>query len=226
MCPINFNALEPCDDFLAHLGKSVWLMDDHRWAILVWEEQRKQEKYSLVHADYHWDAVYNFHEEPEEVERELLNADLARIKEYLIEDELIQFDSFIAPAVRRGLFDSVHFFCVQDDNGGDIGFDDYFLEKTGIEQVIHPSIDSLAAVRFQNPIIFDLCLDLFNRSDRWMEGDLWNETEIKDFLKSIRHIIHDAEIVTVSLSFNYSGTHDDTRALAGFVIPIVLSYRN
>lgn len=224
MPPINLPNLEPSDDFLVSLGKNVWLMDNHRWALLVWEEQRTQEKYSLVHADQHWDAVYNFYKN-EEAEQELVRADVARIKEYLVKDELICYDSFIAPAVRRGLFDAVHFFCTED-YGNDIGLYDEFLKETSVVQIVHSSVVSLAETRFKYPVIFDLCLDLFNRSDQWMEGDLWKLSEIRSFLESVRHIISAAEIVTVSLSFNFSGTHEDTRTIAQLVIPLLLSYRS
>lgn len=217
-------SLEPSDDFLVPLGRNVWLMDDHRWALLVWEQQRTHEKYTLVHADQHWDACYDFQENAE-AEQELLHANVAEIRQYLVEGELIRYDSFIAPAVRRGLFDVVHFFCTEDDTN-DIGLCDEFLKNTGVSQVVHPSVESLASVQFQRPIIFDLCLDLFNRSDQWMEADLWDESEIRDFLESVRHIIAAAELVTVSLSFNYSGTHEDTRALAQLVVPILLSHRS
>lgn len=224
MPQIDFSSLEPSDDFLESLGNDVWLMDDHRWALLVWEERRKLAKYTLVHADQHWDAVYDFWEN-KEAEQELLRADATRIRQYLVENELIRYDSFIAPAVRRGLFDAVHFYCTEGD-GNDIGLYEEFLREAGVVQIVHPTIASLAAAKFSYPVIFDLCLDLFNRSDQWMEGNLWEDTEIMEFLESMRHIISEAKIVTVSMSFNYSGTHADTRALASLVIPTLLSYRS
>ncbi len=184
---LSISNLQKNDNFLIDLGENIWLMDDHRWALLVWEMKRKHNRYTLVHADQHWDACYDFHENKEE-EGKLLVADTARIHEYLIEDNFIRFDSFIAPAVRRGLFDVVHFFCTED-NENDIGLYDVFLKECGASQVIHPSVDSLAAVKFKNPVIFDLCLDLFNRSDMMMKGDLWSDSEIQNFLNSIKHII-------------------------------------
>lgn len=220
---MDFTKLNPCDSFVAHMGKNIWLMDNHRWALLVWEEQRSAPTYTLVHADKHWDAVYDFHGNTE-AEQELVSADIHRIKQYLIEDALIRYDSFIAPAIRRGLFESVHFFCTED-NANDVGIYEGFLNEVGATQVVHQTAESLAAAQFRYPVMFDLCLDLFNYSDECMTGDLWTEAEICDFLSSIRFIIANAETVTVSLSFDYSGTHEDTRSLAKLVLPILLSYR-
>ena len=34
-------------------------MDDHRWALFIWEQHRQKTggaRYSLMHADYHWDS--------------------------------------------------------------------------------------------------------------------------------------------------------------------------
>lgn len=219
----DFSQLTPSDHFLADLGQGVWLMDNHRWAILVWEEQHKSNQYTLVHADQHWDGCYDFYEDPK-AEQELVNADVLGIRKYLIEDKLIRFDSFIAPAVKRGLFDVVHFYCTED-NGNEIGMYEEWLASVGGRQVIHKDFASLAAAEFDCPVIFDLCLDLFNRSDEFRKSDLWSRLEICEFLESIKHIIADAELVTVSLSFDYSGSHNDTRKLAALVIPILMSFR-
>ena len=74
-------------------------------------------------------------------------------------------------------------------------------------------------------MIFDLCLDLFNRSDDWAEGDLWSDAEIDGFLGEVARLITAAELVTVSMSFNYSGTAENTRHLTKFVIPRILALR-
>ncbi|MFZ6842842.1 UPF0489 family protein [Undibacterium sp. RuTC16W] len=220
---LDISTLRPNDNLLTHIGKNIWLMDDHRWAIYAWESQRKTNKYDLVHADFHWDAVYDFHDDPIE-EQTLLNADSARIHEYLVENQWIRFDSFIAPAVRRGLFEVIHFFC-KETEFNDIAIDYDLLRRTNTTQTIHESINSLSTATFTRPIIFDLCLDLFNHSDQWQTGELWTESEIREFLLQTKHIITAAEIVTVSLSFNYSGNEDDTRQLAKLILPILLQYR-
>lgn len=219
----DFSQLAPNDHFLEDLGQGVWLMDDHRWAILVWEEQRKRSQYTLVHADQHWDGCYDFDQDPA-AEQELVNADVFGIKKYLIEDKFIRFDSFIAPAVKRGLFDVIHFYCTED-NGNEIGIYEEWLTSVGGKQVIHENYATLASAEFNCPVIFDLCLDLFNRSDQFRKGDLWSPAEICKFLESVKHIIAAAELVTISLSFDYSGSHNDTRNLATLVIPILMSFR-
>ena len=51
---IEFEKLVEDENFLQPLGRGVWLMDDHRWALKVWETERTHGQYTLVHADYHW----------------------------------------------------------------------------------------------------------------------------------------------------------------------------
>lgn len=73
------------------------------------------------------------------------------------------------------------------------------------------------------PYIFDLCLDLFNNEGTVMcKGDLWPEPEIIQALTSWSHLISDAACVTVSLSFDYSGTAEHTRYLAKLVVLEIL----
>lgn len=76
-----------------------------------------------------------------------------------------------------------------------------------------------------SPILFDICLDLFNKSDQWEEGDLWEDHEIVEFLEKTSPYIEGADIVTVSFSFGYSGTTDDTKQLAALVLPKMFGYR-
>ena len=75
-------------------------------------------------------------------------------------------------------------------------------------------------------MIFDLCLDLFNRSDKWAIGDLWTDEDIRDFLEQVRPVIERAALVTVSLSFEHSGTEADTRHLAALVLPPIVQWRS
>lgn len=223
MPPIDFPTLAEDPAYLAHVGRGVWLMDDHRWALKVWETERTTRPYTLVHADYHWDGCDEFHDEPEK-EKELLLASPAQIAALVAEGDWIRLDSFIAPAIRRGLIDAVHFFCVQD-SGADSALDTDLLQRCSARQFIHRDASSLAAAKIEGPSLFDLCLDLFNRSEKWEDGDLWSELEIVDFLSTVRPLVQAAELVTVSMSFNYSGTLADTRYLAGLVVPMILSFR-
>ena len=176
MQPLNFSTIVEDEDYLAHLGQDVWLMDDHRWALKVWETERKSHQYSLVHADYHWDGCYDFYDNQEEEEK-LITASSAEIAKLVAENEWIRFDSFIAPAIRRGLIHTVHFYCLQEGIGSS-ALDPDFLERCNARQVIHSNALSLANSIVESPLIFDLCLDLFNRSDQWNEGELWSDYEI------------------------------------------------
>ena len=108
---------------------------------------------------------------------------------------------------------------------GDDALNEEFLRACGAQQVIHAAPHSLAAAQISDPLIFDLCLDLFNRLDMWAKGDLWSDAEVLRFLATVRPLISRAELVTVSMSFNYSGTESDTRHLAGLVIPEILGCR-
>jgi hypothetical protein len=138
--------------------------------------------------------------------------------------DLIRYDSFIAPAVIRGLVDEVHFLCRQNDVD-EHGLDEDLLLKTGARQYFYDDAHSIANVEFGEPVIFDLCLDIFNRSEQWAEGDLWPEAEIEVFLRQLRPVIESATVVTVSLSFNYSGTASNTRCLAALCLPLLKRWR-
>jgi UPF0489 domain len=219
----SFATLKEDEHYLADIGCGVWLMDDHRWALKVWETERKHDKYTLAHADYHWDGCYDFQDNPEK-EAELIRATSGEIAELVKEGEWIRFDSFIAPAVRRGLIQMIHFYCLQD-NVGDDALSEEFIASCGARQVIHTDASSFASANIDGPFIFDLCLDLFNRSDKWEEGDLWTDKEITEFLKTVHHLVQGAEIVTISMSFNYSGTAEDTRHLTELVMPQILGAR-
>lgn len=220
---VNYDGLRSDASFLQHVGSDIWIMDDHRWANLVWERRRTQERSCLVHADYHWDAVDDFAGHTELVSM-LTAASVEDIARLIEEDTYIGFDSFIAPAVRRNLFSEVHFYCREDDSN-EVGLSHDLLREAGTVQVIHKTTNTLVSYPFRHPIIFDLCLDLFNDSDEWETGDLWGEAEIVEFLDVVQTIIRRALVVTVSLSFGYSGTVDDTRRLARLVIPKLLEVR-
>jgi hypothetical protein len=90
----------------------------------------------------------------------------------------------------------------------------------------HQTIASFASQQFDCPLIFDLWLDLFNRSGDRETGSLWSDAEVTDFLKSVEPLLQAAEIVTVSLSFGYSGTEEDTRRLAHLVCPRIMASRS
>ncbi|VVE87088.1 UPF0489 family protein [Pandoraea bronchicola] len=219
--------LQADDQMLEPLGADIWLMDDHRWAFYVWQRFSIEEQiraFSLVHADYHWDATNDFFED-EQARRRLENADLPQLYEMVLKREGIAYDSFIAPALIRGFINDVHFFCKQNDS--DRGLDDELLASANVRQCIHETTESLLSADLPKPVIFDLCLDLFNDEETTLfgEGDLWPDAKVEGWLTEMRTLIERAALVTVSLSFDYSGAADDTRHLAALVLPRILQWR-
>ena len=107
----------------------------------------------------------------------------------------------------------------------DVGIDEDLRKPVGTDQVIHGTPESLASLEAASPLIFDLCLDLFNRSDQFQEGDLWPDEEVLGFLNTVRPLIMRASLVTISLSFDCSGTAEDTRHLASLVLPKIQAWR-
>lgn len=117
----------------------------------------------------------------------------------------IQYDSFIAPAVRRRIIKTIHWFCLQSEHDTEPGFEDEFLSEFECRQIFHNNHADFIDAPIDKPILFDLCLDLFNHNDgQWSEGSIWSDDDIDSFLQSCRKLICNAEVVTVSLSFDYS----------------------
>jgi len=214
---VDYARLKEDDAYFEVLGGGLWLMDDHRWALIAWEQAAvvAETPYVLVHADYHWDGCYDAHECPAK-EALLVQADVPALFELVKAADWIRYDSFIAPAIVRRLVDEVHYYCKQQDHY-DIGIDDDLLRRFAAFQQFHETPESLALVAPGRPLIFDLCLDLFNRpdkNDKMYEGVLWSDDEVMAFLGHVKELVQRARIVTVSLSFGYSGTVADTRHLA------------
>ncbi len=223
---IETNNLTPDDSFLVCLGSEIWLMDNHKWAFFVWEKFSQISgipKFSLIHADYHWDGINDFYSFPEK-ELELLSSNVDQLQAMVAEGNWIRFDSFIAPAVMRGIIGEIHFFCSQDE-GEDNGVDEDILTRMNTQQFFHANMESLSNQEFSFPVIFDLCLDLFNTSTILDQGELWPDSEIMRFLITMKPAIQAASVVTVSLSFGYSGSEDDTRRLAKLVLPLLQEWR-
>ncbi|MCH7822915.1 MAG: UPF0489 family protein [Proteobacteria bacterium] len=220
MRQVDVTALDEDPNFYLDLGNGVWLMDDHRWAFYIWQRHQRDsdtDRFSLIHADYHWDCINVFYDYPDEKMR-LLAADDAELLAMVAEDRLIRYDSFIAPAVIREVIGEIHFYCPENEET-DLGLDDDLVSAHNCRKVIHSDYEDLPEQDFDYPLIFDLCLDLFNRSNGMMyEADIWSEAEVDSFLNCVRPLVKRAELVTVSMSFGYSGLVEDTRCLTDKVL--------
>ncbi len=93
-----------------------------------------------------------------------------------------------------------------------------FLDKYNCKQVLHNSISTLSDLKTDKPILFDFCIDVFNRSNQFYESDIWPDTEIDEFLEGCRRLVIAAEMVTISMSYGYSGTMNDTKRLTKKVV--------
>ena len=124
------HALKEDDEYYEEIANIIWLMDNHRWAYYVWELNRSvfnDRKAPIIHVDYHWDAGDDFYNSPEK-ESEFKSLTLADVKSLVQEGNWIRFDSFICPAIIRGITNEVHFLCFQGD-GDDEGIYEGSLNK-------------------------------------------------------------------------------------------------
>ena len=167
----------------------------------------------LFHLDYHWDAV-NDYNKPERI-AELVESKINDLF-CLVDEDFITKDSFIAPAIIRGLIDEIHFYCMQFDN--EIGFSEPFKEEYSISEEIHYNTSTILNTVIQKEVIFDIDLDLFNRSDNFLIVDLWQEEEIIQFIDICIPLISQSTVVTIAMSSGYSGTDVDTRYLTNLLI--------
>jgi len=213
-------------DYLEEISPNFWMMDNHRWAFYVWEKAhiKTQRPYTLVHLDFHYDGVNDFQDSKDQ-NRLISAAGEREIFQLVKDNEHIRYDSFIAPAVIRGLLKEIHFYCQQSEDDTDPGIDSDILEKAGCRQFFYRNLEDLVQAIVNGPVLFDLCLDLFRRdNDKMYEGTLWPDSEILGALDKCQPLLASASIVTVSLSFGYSGTEEQTRHLAKIAIPRCLSH--
>lgn len=214
---IEIQNLTADDSFFVEIFPKIWLMDNHKWAYYIWEnynlEKPTEKPFTLFHADYHWDAVNDFQDE----------SNIQKLTEVETSDQIFELvssgevrkDAFIAPAIIRGFVNEVHFYCKQTNT--DQGFWPPFLDKYDTTQYFHKDIDSFISYSGPNQKLFDLDIDLFNKSDMWNEGDLWDEEQIIHFLENCSELIKSSKIVTIAMSFHYSGNTSDTRYLTEVV---------
>jgi len=230
---VDFSFIEEMDcdsEFHEEVAPDVWLVQDHKWAFWVWEKTRSQDPAAfplpLVHLDYHWDSVNDWHE-PEH-EREILElGSLSDVERMILPDHLgrssIQRDNFIAPALIRKLIDEVHFLCLQRDT--DQGFWPPDIARLGFAQYIYDDLRGLLSSLKDRELLFDLDIDLFNTSGMWAEDEYWPVSDIIAFLEECGASITRARVVTVAISLGFSGSAKGARRLTELVMREVLRYR-
>lgn len=214
--------LSPDDSYFEEIAPNIWLMGDHRWAYYIWErslrKDRGKSRRSLVHLDYHWDGVNDFQSHTDQ-DRLRGTSELDEIYRIVSDETRVRKDSFIAPAVIRGFIEEVHFLCFQRDTTP--GIDPELLDRYGSKQFIYSDLNSLLKGAPKGSL-FDIDLDIFNRSGYWAEGDLWTDIEISQFLDGCIQLLESSSLVTIAMSFNYSGSVDDTRYLTRLVVPKIV----
>lgn len=222
---LNQNIFKPNDNYFEEVESNIWLMDNHKWALYIWERYKlENEFYKLVHVDYHWDAVYDFWDN-NELETKMLSSTAEQLKLYIENEDHIQYDSFIGPAIARRIINEIHFLCYQDD-GGDKGFYLPILDKFDCSQTIHENSSDLSDLVDDKPLIFDFCLDVFNRSEYNYESDLWSDEDIDNLLNDCKELVQSANVVTISMSYGCSGTAEDTKLLTERVVHTFIQWRN
>lgn len=207
--------------YYKRLSPKIFLMDDHKWSFYFWMKYREMVPKTLLHLDYHWDAINDFHTNAHKAS-ELQSYSDRELHSFIKCDKYIRYDSFIAPAIISKIFNEVHFLCYQNDTS--IGLDEELLDEYKSRQIIHKNISKVIDDLTGREVAFDLDLDIFNRSDMFQEGDIWEEKEIIQFLEKCEQLISKSPLITIALSYNCSGSHKDTRYLVELILPIIQKY--
>ena len=194
--------------------------------LFAWESSLRpllgHERGILAHRDYHLDACNDFTSAPD-VERLLRASGAAECADLTAGRDLVKCDSFIVPAILRGLVRDVHFFCRETDPAP--GVYEEWLDSYDGPQFYHARLEDLLAAVAGKAVLFDLCLDLFNNlANKSYRGELWPDAEVTRLIDGCGELIRRALLVTVSLSFSHSGKESDTRHLARVVLPRVLQH--
>ncbi|MGE4418570.1 MAG: UPF0489 family protein [Sulfurimonas sp.] len=206
------------EEYFEEIYPNIWIMDNHKWSLYCWEQYREENDIPsiLVHLDYHWDAINDYHEDESIIKK----MNLVTMKDVLIKEDYIRKDSFIAPSIIRGYINRVDFHCFQTDT--EIGLDESLLANYNVEQNIHDKIGDLINSIGNKKIILDLDLDIFNKSDNFLEGDLWSEEEIKNYIYKITPLIEQAKVITIAMSYGFSGSDQGREYLTKLVTPIIV----
>jgi len=219
------NTIRRNGNFFKEIYPDVWLMDNHKWAFFIWEDYRYKNPGmlppTLVHIDYHWDGINDFQSLAEI--NDLINvASSKEMRKLVAQDSLVRLDSFIAPSIIRRIIEEVHFHCLQSDS--DEGIDNDLLRRYRAKQFSHSNIDSLIQSAAGKSVIFDIDLDIFNRSGQWSRGELWAEDDILSFLDKCSILIANSSLVTIAMSFDYSGASRDTKYLVQLAVPRIIKH--
>jgi len=210
------------NDYCREISPGLWVMDDHKWALYVWRINRNTLPDILFHADYHWDGDNDFPGDDSALVELLDNK--SRLKRIISKDQDIRKVSFISPAVRAKWFREIHFYCYQRNIAKGLNTEN--LIHKPVRQFVHTSQQSVLENLSGKYVAFDLDVDLFNHSTFYGKGDLWPDHEILAFLDRFSELIKKAPLVTIALSYFYSGSVEDTRHLAELILPKILSLRN
>ena len=219
-------SLRPDPSYVRRLHPRLWLMDSHKWALYAWESSLRPLPAHghgvLAHLDYHFDTC-NDVISAEDVARLLRAPGPAECADLTAGENLVKCDSFIVPAIMRGLIRDLHFFCREIDP--DPGVYEEWLDTYDGPQFYHERLEDLLVALAGRAVLFDLCLDVFNnQANKSYRGDLWPDAEVVELIDDCGGLIRDARLVTVSLSFSHSGTQQDTRHLARVVLPSILHH--
>lgn len=206
------------NDYYEEIFPNIWIMDNQKWALYCWEQYKENNPIpsTLVHLDYHWDAINDFLEN----ESDLKKMNLREIKE-TVKSNIIKYDSFLTPSIIRGYINSVYFHCFERNN--EYGLDIDFLDRCNCIQNVYENIDDLILSVDSKKIILDLDLDIFNKTGK--KGKLWTENEIKCYIDKITPLIKQAEIITIAMSFGYTGSDKEIEYLTKLIIPIIIQKR-
>lgn len=220
------NSSKEDDRLCVEIAPRVWLMDDHRWAFYVWARyalaRPERVPLCLAHIDAHADAVDGFFPDPAVWEELRDETDLDRLYARVAADTDITLASFIAPAVRRGWINEVHFFgCPPDDDL----LDAPLLAATGATQRRHETVAEMIQATENRRLLLDIDVDMFNAAETRGQSRLWPDAEIIACIDAWTPLIRCAEVITIARSFGFSGAAFDTVKLTGMVVPRVLDAR-
>lgn len=204
--------------------KGVFVSDDHNWAFAAWEICRLQ-KYinnaTLVHVDAHLDDTWDG------ILVEGLH-DIKSIEEVYKVTEKLDVANFIWAGFSTDAINNIIYVTRKTDrfqkhNPFDFNewdFDDHelveikkLIQKKKYEGARFESIEELYAMKGEitkftkdKPIILDLDLDYFNKSDSF-EKNLMEDHFIRESLYQIRDM-YEWDLITVALSPIYCGGDD------------------